>query len=148
MTIRPFVAGNYSAQSNASRLISQRSMMDELQRQLASGMRSQNYAGLGVERVTSLEIRQKLAITEAYQSTITDVGQRLKFMDLALNRMSGISEEFTSLVGPTSYSTNLNGQPIAVSSAKLKLDEMLDMLNTSYAAAISSRAARVIPLRF
>ncbi len=123
-------------------------MMDELQRQLASGMRSQNYAGLGVERVTSLEIRQKLAITEAYQSTITDVGQRLKFMDLALNRMSGISEEFTSLVG----SDELFNQPQRSADrgqlAKLKLDEMLDMLNTSYAGRylFSGRASDTAPV--
>jgi flagellar hook-associated protein 3 FlgL len=148
MSIRPFVAGNYAATSNAGRLISQRSVMDELQRQLATLQRSENYAGLGVERVTSLEIRQKLAITEGYQSTITDVGQRLKFADLSLNRISGISEEFASLIGPTSFSTSLNGQPIAVQSARLKLDEMLDMLNTNYAGRylFSGRASDTAPV--
>jgi flagellar hook-associated protein 3 FlgL len=149
MTIRPFVAGNYAASSNATRLVNQRNAMDVLQQQLASQMRSDTYAGLGVQRVTSLEMRQKLSITEGYQATITDVAGRLKFSDLSLDRMGSISDEMNALIAPSSYSTTLNGQPLATNSARLKLDEMIDLLNSQYGGRylFSGRSSDVAPVK-
>jgi flagellar hook-associated protein 3 FlgL len=149
MTIRPFVAGNYSANLNAQLLVRQRSSMDDLQRQLATKERSDSYAGLGVERVTSLEIRQRLSITDAYQSTITDVAQRLDFANnVVLKSMSKTSENFALQLGPSGYTTLQNGQPIASDSARLNLDVMLDALNSEYAGRnlFSGRASDTSPV--
>jgi flagellar hook-associated protein 3 FlgL len=148
MTIRPFVPGNFSLNSVAPRLISQKSILEDLQRQLATDKIADSYAGLGVQRVTALDIRQKLTITEGYQSTAKDVAQRLKFMDNAFGFMARTTEEFASIIGPSSYSATLTGQPVATNSALGRLDEMIDHLNTKYADRylFSGRASDTRPV--
>jgi flagellar hook-associated protein 3 FlgL len=148
MAMKPFVAGNYSFSSATHRLLSQRNVMDDLQRQIGTGKRSETYAGLGVARVTSLEVRQKLSVAEAHQRTVQDVTQRLKFFDLSLDRLRTSATEFNSLIGPTAYTADLNGQPVAVNSAMNRLDEMIDLLNTDYAGRylFSGRSSDVKPV--
>jgi flagellin-like hook-associated protein FlgL len=148
MTIRPFVAGNYFANQVAPRLMQQKGALDELQRQLATGQRAETYGGLGVNRVTALDIRQKLALIDGYQGVALDAGQRVRFMDLSLDRLNKSSAEFRSVIGPSSFTRDLSGQPVAVTTAKTRLDEMIDLLNAEYGgrSLFAGRASDVRPM--
>ena len=64
----PFAAGSLAAQRSGDLFVGMRRELDELQRQLATGQKSQTFGGLGLERRTSLDFRGKL-LGESYQTT-------------------------------------------------------------------------------
>ena len=57
---------------------SMRSQLDELQRQLGTGKKSSDYAGLGLDRGLTIALRSQLSGLSAFGDTITQVGVRLE----------------------------------------------------------------------
>ena len=59
------------------REIDMRRRLDDLQRQLGSGQKSTNYAGLGLDRGISVSLRRQLDTTASFDNTIAAVGVRM-----------------------------------------------------------------------
>ena len=62
-----------------------RNQLDDLQRQLGTGKKSESYAGIGLDRGLTVGLRSQLNAISGYQSTITQVGVRLDLVHFALN---------------------------------------------------------------
>src|SRR5438034_6468117 len=69
-------------------LTSMRSQLDELQRQLGTGSKSTNYAGLGLDRGLVVGLRNHLSAISSYADTTTNVNLRISLQQR--------SEEHTS----------------------------------------------------
>src|SRR6266576_418575 len=77
-------------------LVDMRAQLDELQRQLASGKKSNTYAGLGVDRGFTVGLRSQASGLLAFGDTITQVDFRLKVAQSALQRIGDISNQVRS----------------------------------------------------
>jgi hypothetical protein len=111
-------------------LTQMRWQIDDLQRQLASGKRSETYAGLGVGRGIDLETRMRLSRLESYETTISMVNLRVNVMDTALDRIRVVGQDVRSDVRfPIEYDLTGNGQTNAQQLSSMRFDEALSLLN-------------------
>lgn len=108
-------------------LVGMRTQLGDLQRQLATGKRSDDYAGIGIERGLTVGLRAHLAAIDSYGDTISSVGVRLQLAQSALGRIGDIGREVKSAVSQT---TSVNGRETAQVTANSSLGELLGLLNT------------------
>jgi flagellar hook-associated protein 3 FlgL len=59
MAISPLVPGAFRATETVRSLRDTRAQMDDLQRQIVTGKKSETYGGLGADRITSLMMRAR-----------------------------------------------------------------------------------------
>tara|TARA_R110002124_G_scaffold111152_1_gene264814 strand:- start:3393 stop:4823 length:1431 start_codon:yes stop_codon:yes gene_type:complete len=104
--------------------------MQGLEQQLATGRKSQTYAGLGTERSLSVAFRGDLARFESYQSSITLVELRLSITDQVLTRMDGVATEARGSMDPNIYQLLGDGRTQGQATAYNLLGETLSMLNS------------------
>jgi len=71
-------------------IMDMRNQLDDLQRQLGTGHKSDTYAGQGLDRGLTVGLRSQLSSISGYQSTVTQVGVRLDLMQTALSQFSDI----------------------------------------------------------
>lgn len=110
-------------------LVEMRRQLDDLQRQLGSGQKSDTYAGLGLERGLAVGLRSRLSGLEAFQSSITHVDVRLNLAQTSLGRLVDIGRTVKSSAFQSS-TIDSNGSTIPQSTAYASLNEMLGLLNT------------------
>src|SRR6187401_2296940 len=75
-----------------------RSQLDDLQRQLGTGKKSESYAGLGLDRGLTIGLRSHLSAISGYQDTITQAGMRLNLMQTALTQFDSVSQQTKSKI--------------------------------------------------
>lgn len=109
-------------------LVQMRAQLDDLQRQLSTGQKSDTYAGLGLERGLTVGLRAQLSNVSAYNSTISNVGTRLSLAQTALGRVGDIGNAMRS----TMLQANAAGTSAGTvqAAATSSLDELLGLLNT------------------
>jgi flagellin-like hook-associated protein FlgL len=108
-------------------LVGMRTQLADLQRQLATGKRADDYAGIGIERGLTVGLRSHLSAIDSYNDTITTVGVRLDLAQSVLGRISDIGREVKSVVNQT---TSADGRYTAQVTANSSLGELLGLLNT------------------
>src|SRR4051812_584434 len=110
-------------------LTSMRSQLDELQRQLGTGTRSTDYAGLGINRGLVIGLRSHLSAISSYADTTTNVNLRLSLMQTTLTRIAAIKGNVKAAT-QTNFSIDASGQTIGQQAAGAQFDELLNALNT------------------
>lgn len=130
MPLYPLAPGAFKATNSARMLTATRMTLDDLQRQLASGKKSETYGGLGAARITSLEMRAKAFEVKGYQETIVSTQIRVKQVDLSLNQLSKISDEVRSSTILPQFNPDSNGKTSMQKYARTRLDEAVDVLNS------------------
>lgn len=88
----PYAGGLVGAMTNTRHLVSMRSQLDDLQRQLASGLRSSTYGGLGDTRVSALTFHAQTGEIEGYKSVSSLTGVRLSVLDQSTNELRAMAE--------------------------------------------------------
>ena len=110
-------------------LVDLRRQLDDLQRQLSTGQKSDTYAGVGLERGLAVGLRSHLAALNAFDDTISNVGVRLDLVQQTLTRFSDIAHTVKGAAyQPTSIDSS--GSTAAQQSAYSSLSEILGLLNT------------------
>jgi len=109
---------------------SMRSQLDELQRQLGTGKKSNDYAGLGLDRGLTMALRSQLSGLSAFGDTITQVGVRLELAQSALTRMSKVAGDIKGSANTSLYALGGGGQTVDQTAASSALDELFALLNT------------------
>ncbi len=107
-------------------LVDMRSQLTDLQRQLGTGMKSDTYAGLGIDRGLTVGLRSHLAAISSFDDTINNVNVRLSLAQTSLSRISDIGR---SVKGTIAASSTMSAQ-IAQQTARSSLGELLGLLNT------------------
>jgi flagellar hook-associated protein 3 FlgL len=108
-------------------LVGMRAQLGDLQRQFATGKRSDDYAGIGIDRGLTVGLRSHLSAIAAYGDTITSVNVRLELAQTALTRVAAIGRETKAVAAEM---TTVDGRATAQASAVSSLGEMLGLLNT------------------
>ncbi len=130
MAITPLTPGAFKATNAARYLTTTRQQLDDLQRQLASGKKSETYGNLGAGRITSLDMRAKLSEVSSYRDTITGFQNRAKQLDLNLTYLGKISDDVRSASILPQYNLDSSGQTTTQKQMRTRFDEAIDMLNT------------------
>jgi hypothetical protein len=107
-------------------LVDMRTQLGDLQRQMATGKRSDTYAGIGLDRGLTVGLRSHLSALQSYGDSITNVDVRLKLEQTVLSRIDELGRGVKAAASPASTSNPQTTQQLALSS----LGEILGLLNT------------------
>jgi flagellar hook-associated protein 3 FlgL len=107
-------------------LVDMRSQLGDLQRQLATGKKSVDYAGIGIDRGLTVGLRSRLSAMKSYGESITNVGVRLELAQSTLGRVAELGREIKTAAAPV----NSAGPEIMQRQALSSLGEIFGILNT------------------
>jgi len=109
-------------------LLEMRSQFNDLQQQLSTGLKSDNYAGLGTDGGLTVSLRAQLSQMSSYDDTIDTVSTRIDLMTQVLQRMGDVGNDVKSAA---EQNINTTSTPVSVQqTAQSSLDELLDLLNS------------------
>ena len=128
MTVTSYTGSR--AARGADRFVSMRRDLDALQRQLATGVRSQTYGGLGFGRQTSLDARGRLSAIEGYDAAIKDASLRLKVMTQGLEQLAAAARDTRTESLPPQFKIDTEGRTSLQKNAAQRLMLAVDVLNT------------------
>src|SRR3954466_9086334 len=83
-----------------------RDQLDDLQRQLGTGKKSDSYAGVGLDRGLAVALRAQLSAVSSWQDTITSVGVPIQVQQTALDGITKINGAVKSAVQFGTYDLN------------------------------------------
>ena len=107
-----------------------RAQLDELQRQLSTGKKSDSYAGLGLDRGVTISLNSQLSAIGGYNDTINTVLTRVGLAQTALGRMAALGSTVKSAMAASGFGADGSGAATAQLTAQSSLDELLGLLNT------------------
>jgi flagellar hook-associated protein 3 FlgL len=111
-------------------LVNLRSQLDDLQRQLSTGQKSDTYAGLGVQRGLTVGLQSQLAAIGGFGDTITSVGAQLSVAQTALQQIDKSAHTIKQTAVNSTFVIDQNGQTTDQQTAQGSLDQILSALNT------------------
>lgn len=117
--------------SYARSLTQMRKQFDDLNLQLATGKRSQDYAGLGSDRGLSLTLRGKISAIDSYNTNIQQVSLRVQMMMASLEGLTDVASQTRSDLDPNSWLIVEDTRTIAQQSALTRLDTAIEALNAN-----------------
>jgi flagellar hook-associated protein 3 FlgL len=105
-----------------------RSQANDLQSQVSTGLKSQDYSGLGASASQVANLQSAVSRHQAYLDTINTVQQRIQEQSTVLSTIQGIAEKFGELLPSGAF----NATPSDIQTqAKALVQELNDFLNTS-----------------
>jgi len=123
-TISTFAQDNLMLQS----ILQLRNQANDLQAQVSTGLKSQDYSGLGASASQVANLQASVSQHQGYLDTITTVQQRISEQSTALTTIEGIAQKFSQLLPSGAF----NASPSSIQTqAQALLQEVGDFLNTS-----------------
>jgi flagellin-like hook-associated protein FlgL len=110
-------------------LLNVRDQLEDMQRQLGTGKKSETYAGLGTERSFAIGLRSQLSNLASYKDTIANVNTRLNVGNSVLERLIEIGSTIKTSASGSSTQLENTGQTMSQVRARDSLAEMLQLLN-------------------
>jgi flagellin-like hook-associated protein FlgL len=110
-------------------LVQMRAKFDDLQRQFATGLKSDTYAGLGIDRGVTVSLNSQLSAINAFDDTIQNVMARINLMNTALGNMLEISSAVKAAMVQANGISNGSGAEVAQQTGLSSLDQLLALLN-------------------
>jgi flagellin-like hook-associated protein FlgL len=107
-----------------------RQQFDDLQRQLSTGQKSANYAGLGTGAGITVGLNAQLSALSGFDNSIDMVTTRVSLMSNALSGMSNIANTVQSAINNVTPPSDNGSATIAQQTAYSSLGQLLDLLNT------------------
>jgi flagellar hook-associated protein 3 FlgL len=104
--------------------------MNTLSTQLASGEKSTNYAGMGVNEGFAIAARSQLASISAFADTISNVGTMISASNNALQSLSSLGDQVQNASAQSPQTIDSTGQTTAQENAAAEFDSMIGILNT------------------
>ncbi len=111
-------------------LVSLRSQLDDLTRQISTGQKSTTFAGLGSQRGIAVSLRTQLSAIDGFDATAANVNTRINVANTALSSMSDIVSNMKAAMAQSTNVSGINGAGQTQSTAKYSLDGVLGLLNT------------------
>lgn len=147
MSINPY--GSLNSPRLVNYLTSMRSQMDDLQRQLGTGLKSETYGGLGSSRVLDLQLKQQLSEVGVYKQTIQIAGLRLDTIDKTSERLEEIRIEAKATTDQNNFELFSNGRTSSQTAAEISLREFMSHLNTDVGGRylFSGKTADTLPVQ-
>jgi flagellar hook-associated protein 3 FlgL len=131
MAISVVGLGSALAAQNAQGLATLQNRLDELKRQLGSGQKSQNYAGLGLQAGLSVGLEAQLSALTGYGNAVSVADTNLGEAQNALSAIGSVTGSvLQGIAAPPAFSLNGSGQTVTQSAAVSQLDAILAALNS------------------
>jgi flagellin-like hook-associated protein FlgL len=111
-------------------VLEMRRKLDDLQRQLGTGMKADTYAGLGPHIGLAVGLTRQLDAITSFNDTITVVGTRIGIAQTALTQIADAGNQVKSGTLLPNFVIDGTGQTNAQKSAYYQLDQILSLLNT------------------
>jgi len=111
-------------------LVDLRGQLDDLQRQIGTGQKSETYAGLGLQRGLVVGLQSQLSAVAGYSDTILGVGTRLQIAQNALQQVDQSAHAVKHSAMNSPFAINQNGQTADQQAAQGQLDQILAALNS------------------
>jgi flagellar hook-associated protein 3 FlgL len=111
-------------------LVNLRSQLDDLQRQLSTGQKSDTYAGLGVQRGLTVGLQSQLSAMSGFDNTITAVGTQLSVAQTTLQEIDQSAHTIKQTAVNSAFVIDQTGQTTDQQTANGQLDQVLAALNT------------------
>jgi flagellin-like hook-associated protein FlgL len=119
-------AATFAAQS----LVSLRSQLDDLQRQLSTGQKVTTYAGVSSQAQLIVGLNSQLTALNSFQDSNGAVSARLALAQTALTQFDSVSQTVQSSAMLSNYAAGPNGYTVDQTFAGNQLDQLLNLLNT------------------
>ena len=104
--------------------------LSDLSTSLSTGVKSQTYAGMGVNEGFAIAARTQLANISAFSDTMTNVTTMIDAANTALQSLSTISGQVQSTAAATSHNLTSTGQTLGQQNATSQLSAIIGILNT------------------
>jgi flagellin-like hook-associated protein FlgL len=111
-------------------VLEMRRKLDDLQRQLGTGMKADTYAGLGPHSGLAIGLSRQLDAITSFNDTMTVVGTRISVGQMALSQISEVGQQVKSATLLPNFNIDGTGQTSQQKSAYYQLDQILSLLNT------------------
>jgi flagellar hook-associated protein 3 FlgL len=121
---------NYGASVLGQSVQNLNNQLTTLSTQLSSGVKSTNYAGMGVNEGFAIAARAQLANITAFGTTMTNVNTVISAANTALQTLSSIGSQVQSGASSGSLDLNSTGQTVAQQTAASELSAVVGVLNT------------------
>ena len=121
---------NYGASVLGQSVQNLNNQLTTLSTQLSSGVKSTNYAGMGVNEGFAIAARAQLANITAFGTTMTNVNTIISAANTALQTLSSIGSQVQSGASSGSLDLDNTGQTVAQESAASELSAVVGVLNT------------------
>ena len=119
-------AATFVAQS----LVSLRSQLDDLQRQLSTGQKVTTYAGVSSQAQLIVGLNSQLTALNSFQDSNSAVNARLALAQTTLTQFDSVSQTVQSSAMLSNYAAGPNGYTVDQTFAGNQLDQLLNLLNT------------------
>ena len=107
-----------------------KTQLDALQTQLATGKKSTQYSGMGVNEGFAIFARAQLSNLSAFSATMTNINTTIDTTNTALQSFSQIAKQVQTAAGSGGVIVLGSGQTVGQQTALLQLKSMLEMLDT------------------
>ena len=77
--------------------------LDDLQRQLGSGQKADNYAGLGSQSGIAVSLNAQLAALGSFDTTMTNVGTTINLQQQVLQQIGSVGSSVQTADGDTQF---------------------------------------------
>jgi flagellin-like hook-associated protein FlgL len=114
----------------AQSLVSLRSQLDDLQRQLSTGQKVTTYAGVSSQAQLIVGLNAQLDAVNSFQDSNNAVNARLSLAQTSLTQFDSVAQTVQSSAMLSNYAAGPNGQTVDQTFAGNQLDQLLNLLNT------------------
>ena len=104
--------------------------LSDLSTELSTGVKSTNYAGMGINEGFAIAARTQLANVSAFGTTMTNVNTIIDAGNTALQSLSTIASQVQNNAASTSQNVTASGQTIGQQNAESELSAIVGILNT------------------
>ena len=104
--------------------------LSDLSTQLSTGVKSPNYAGMGVNEGFAIAARAQLSNISAFGTTITNVNTIISAANTGLQSLSKIADQVQSNASSSPQNLTNSGQTIGQQNATSELSAIVGILNT------------------
>jgi flagellar hook-associated protein 3 FlgL len=131
MAISGIGTGSALAAQNTQALVNLQNQLNQLTQQLGTGLKSQDYAGLGTQAGLTVGLEAQLSALTGYGNAISLAGTNVSLVQNALSEIGSLSTDVVQTIdAPSTFSLDGNGQTTAQSGAVSRLDAVLAALNS------------------
>ena len=135
-TISSTFPGSYSqtsltARRSADRFAAIKQQMEDLQRQMSTGVKADTWIGLGGDRLPSLDTRARMSLLDGYASVAQDASLRLKVMDQTLTALDRSRRDAANELELDSYALRSGGSTQGQILLTNRFRDAVDLLNQS-----------------
>ncbi len=114
----------------AQSLVSLRTQLDDLQRQLSTGQKVTTYEGVSSQAQLIVGLNAQLDALNSFQDSNNAVNARLSLAQTTLTQFDSVAQTVQSSAMLSNYAAGPNGQTVDQTFAGNQLDQLLNLLNT------------------